>query len=136
MKFYLVFLENPNKPEHILRPTSPMLCLEYNPKDPHTLAGGCYNGQIAIFDTRKGIQPVEVTPVEISHNDPVHKLIFPSSKTGMDLSALISGLAARDISFMWCCMILGADTLKSQNFYRRVLCGQVLMCFPRLLMAE
>lgn len=59
-----------------------MLCLEYNPKDPHTLVGGCYNGQLAIFDTRKGAQPFEVTPVEISHKDPVHKLIFPSSKTG------------------------------------------------------
>lgn len=46
------------------------------------LVGGCYNGQLAVFDTRKGIQPVEVTPVEISHNDPVHKLVFPSSKTG------------------------------------------------------
>ena len=46
------------------------------------LVGGCYNGQLAVFDTRKGSQPVEVTPVEISHNDPVHKLIFPSSKTG------------------------------------------------------
>ncbi len=44
--------------------------------------GGCYNGQLALFDTRKGSQPLEVTPVEISHKDPVHKLIFPSSKTG------------------------------------------------------
>ena len=79
-----VFLctENPNKPEHILRPSSPLLCLEYNPKDPHLLVGGCYNGQLALFDTRKGAQPMEVTPVEISHKDPVHKLIFPSSKTG------------------------------------------------------
>ena len=59
-----------------------MLCLEYNPKDPHLLVGGCYNGQLALFDTRKGAQPLEVTPVEISHKDPVHKLIFPSSKTG------------------------------------------------------
>ena len=74
--------ENPNKPEHVLKPSSPMLCLEYNPKDPHLLVGGCYNGQLALFDTRKGSQPLEVTPVEISHKDPVHKLIFPSSKTG------------------------------------------------------
>lgn len=83
--FFVVFFnsENPNKPEHILRPSSPMLCLEYNPKDPHMLVGGCYNGQLAVFDTRKGAQPVEVTPIEISHNDPVHKLIFPSSKTGL-----------------------------------------------------
>lgn len=62
-----------------------MLCLEYNPKDPHVLVGGCYNGQLALFDTRKGSQPLEVTPVETSHKDPVHKLIFPSSKTGGDL---------------------------------------------------
>ena len=74
--------ENPNKPELALKPSSPMLCLEYNPKDPHTLAGGCYNGQLALFDTRKGSQPMKVTPVEISHKDPLHKLIFPSSKTG------------------------------------------------------
>jgi len=82
------FLENPNKPELILRPTSMMLCLEYNPNDPHTLVGGGSIGQLASFDTRKGSQPVEVTPVEISHNEPVHKLIFPSSKTGATLHAL------------------------------------------------
>lgn len=74
--------ENPNEPEHILRPSSPLLCLEYNPKDPHLLVGGCYNGQLALFDTRKGSQSLEVTPIEISHKDPVHKIIFPSSKTG------------------------------------------------------
>ena len=31
-----------------LKPASPMLCLEYNPKDSHTLAAGCYNGQIGM----------------------------------------------------------------------------------------
>lgn len=41
-----LFEDNPNKPDTVLRPNSPMLCLEYNPKDPHTLAGGCYNGQL------------------------------------------------------------------------------------------
>ena len=81
----------------ILRPSSPMLCLEYNPKDPHTLAGGCYNGQLALFDTRKGSQPLKVTPVEISHKDPLHKLIFPSSKTGQfshDIIIIASSLPA------------------------------------------
>lgn len=75
--------ENPNKPEHTLKPASPLLCLEYNPKDPHLLVGGCYNGQLALFDTRKGSQSLEVTPVEMSHKEPVHKIIFPSSKTGI-----------------------------------------------------
>ena len=44
----LVFLENPNKPELALKPVSPLVCLEYNPKDPHILVGGCYNGQLGI----------------------------------------------------------------------------------------
>lgn len=29
-----------------LKPVSPLVCLEYNPKDSHVLLGGCYNGQI------------------------------------------------------------------------------------------
>lgn len=40
------FIENPNKPELALKPVSPLVCLEYNPKDPHILIAGCYNGQI------------------------------------------------------------------------------------------
>jgi dynein intermediate chain 2 len=82
---YIWELENPNKPEQVLKPASPLLCLEYNPKDPHLLVGGCYNGQLALFDTRKGSQSLEVTPIEISHKEPVHKIIFPSSKTGSDV---------------------------------------------------
>lgn len=39
-------IENPNKPELALKPVSPLVCLEYNPKDPHILIAGCYNGQI------------------------------------------------------------------------------------------
>lgn len=30
----------------VLKPVSPLVCLEYNPKDSHILLGGCYNGQI------------------------------------------------------------------------------------------
>lgn len=44
-KLYCV-IENPNKPELALKPVSPLVCLEYNPKDPHILIAGCYNGQI------------------------------------------------------------------------------------------
>ncbi len=32
-----------------LKPVSPLVCLEYNPKDSHVLAGGSYNGQIGGF---------------------------------------------------------------------------------------
>jgi dynein intermediate chain 2 len=78
-------ISNPNTPETVLKSSSPMLCIEYNPKDPHLLVGGYYNGQLALFDTRKGSYPTDVTPVEWSHKDPIHKIIFPSSKTGSDV---------------------------------------------------
>ena len=41
-----LILENPNKPEFTVKPSSPLVCIEYNPKDPHVLVGGCYNGQL------------------------------------------------------------------------------------------
>ena len=40
--------ENPNTPETTLTPSSPLITLEYNPKDVNVLLGGCYNGQIGL----------------------------------------------------------------------------------------
>ncbi|XP_059183664.1 dynein axonemal intermediate chain 2-like [Centropristis striata] len=81
---YIWDIENPNRPEMSLKPASPLVCLDYNPKDPHTLVGGSYNGQIAYWDTRRGSQPVETSSVEQSHRDPVYKTIWLQSKTGTD----------------------------------------------------
>lgn len=33
-----------------LKPSSPLVTLEYNPKDSHVILGGCYNGQIGKGD--------------------------------------------------------------------------------------
>ncbi|XP_033755651.1 dynein intermediate chain 3, ciliary-like [Pecten maximus] len=84
MESYIWDVENPNKPEMTLKPVSPLVCLEYNPKDSHVLLGGCYNGQIAYWDTRKGSQPVEMSPIEHSHRDPAYKAIWIQSKTGTE----------------------------------------------------
>ena len=46
VNLYYVFTENPNKPDQTLKPVSPIVCIEYNPKDSHILAGGQYNGQL------------------------------------------------------------------------------------------
>ncbi|KAK6301673.1 hypothetical protein J4Q44_G00277260 [Coregonus suidteri] len=67
-----------------LKHVSPLICLEYNPKDSHILVGGSYNGQIAYWDTCKGSQPVEMSTLEHSHRDPVYKVIWLQSKTGTD----------------------------------------------------
>ncbi|CAM9437147.1 unnamed protein product [Lampetra fluviatilis] len=81
---YIWDIETPNKPELALKPASPLVCLEYNPKDSHILVAGSYNGQIAYWDTRKGCQPVETTAIEHSHRDPVYKVIWQQSKTGTE----------------------------------------------------
>ncbi|XP_034439463.1 dynein intermediate chain 2, axonemal-like [Hippoglossus hippoglossus] len=81
---YIWDIENPNRPEMTLKPTSPLICLDYNPKDSHTLVGGSFNGQIAYWDTRRGSQPVECSSVEHSHRDPVYKIVWLQSKTGTD----------------------------------------------------
>uniref|UniRef100_A0A674PMN7 Dynein, axonemal, intermediate chain 2b n=2 Tax=Takifugu rubripes TaxID=31033 RepID=A0A674PMN7_TAKRU len=81
---YIWDIENPNGPELTLKPASALVCLDYNPKDSHTLLGGCYNGQITYWDTRRGSQPVETSALEQSHRDPVYKIIWLQSKTGTD----------------------------------------------------
>jgi len=52
----------------------------------HSLSGRppTDNGQIAVFDTRKGSRPVEVSPIEKSHRDPVYRARYLATKTGTD----------------------------------------------------
>ena len=44
---------------------------EYNPKILDIIGGGCYNGLLAYWDGRKGGAPVGLSPVELSHYDPI-----------------------------------------------------------------
>uniref|UniRef100_UPI00398EE1C9 dynein axonemal intermediate chain 2 n=1 Tax=Pristiophorus japonicus TaxID=55135 RepID=UPI00398EE1C9 len=81
---YIWDMENLTTHEMVIKPVSPLMCLEYNPKDSHILAGGCYNGQIGYWDTRKGGQAVEMPAIEVGHRDPVYKIIWLQSKTGTD----------------------------------------------------
>ncbi|XP_049717387.1 dynein axonemal intermediate chain 2 isoform X2 [Elephas maximus indicus] len=93
---YIWDMENPNKPEIALRPSSPLVTLEYNPKDSHVLLGGCYNGQIACWDTRKGSLVAELSTIEFSHRDPVYGTIWLQSKTGTECFS-----ASTDGQVMW-----------------------------------
>lgn len=81
---YIWNIERPNAPEMTLSPSSPLVSIEYNMKDSHVLLGGQYNGQIAVWDTRKGSRPVEVSPIEKSHRDPVYRARYLATKTGTD----------------------------------------------------
>ncbi|XP_060700806.1 dynein axonemal intermediate chain 2 [Hemiscyllium ocellatum] len=93
---YIWDMENTSKHEMVIKPVSPLLCLEYNPKDSHILAGGCYNGQMGYWDTRKGSQAVEIPTIEVGHRDPVYKIIWLQSKTGTECFS-----AASDGQVLW-----------------------------------
>eukprot|EP00039_Didymoeca_costata_P019758 m.338817 g.338817 ORF g.338817 m.338817 type:complete len:593 (+) comp18555_c0_seq1:178-1956(+) len=81
---YIWDIEQPTAHDQALTPSSPLVSLEYNPKDGHILIGGQYNGQIGIWDTRKGSRPIEVSPIEKSHRDPVYRATYMNTKSGTD----------------------------------------------------
>lgn len=77
-------IENPNKPYHIFKPDHPIVCLEYHPKDPHSLVSGHLNGQVGVWDTRKGYEPVGTSIMESSFRDPVARVCWINTKSGTD----------------------------------------------------
>jgi len=85
---YIWNLENPNYPEQDLVPQSPLCCLEYNNKDHNVVVGGSYNGLVAWWDVRRGSQPVDTSPIEKSHRDPVYQIAWLQSKTGTECASV------------------------------------------------
>jgi dynein intermediate chain 2 len=43
-----------------------------------------FNGQVAVWDTRKGSDPVELSVIENSYRDPVHNVLWINSKSGTE----------------------------------------------------
>ncbi len=79
---YIWDVTNPNVPETKLSPTSPLCCIEYNPKETYTLVGGCYNGVVSLFDSRKPQgKPVIESEMKQSHKDPVYDIKWFQSKS-------------------------------------------------------
>lgn len=93
---YIWDIHNPNTPLMALTPTSPIVSLQYNPKDPHILAGGSHNGLIGIWDIRKGSSCIDSSIVQNSHRDPVYSLSWIQSKTGTELMS-----ASTDGQVLW-----------------------------------
>ena len=86
MFFFLSILniDNPNKPFAKLMPFSPLLVLEYNPKDSNILASGLMTGQVGFWDIRKGHELIDTSEMQFSHRDPCDKLLWIASKTGTE----------------------------------------------------
>lgn len=81
---YVWEIENPNSPLVKLVPQSPIVCLEYNQKDPHSLVSGLYSGQVAAWDTRSGRDPISLSEREVCHREPVNSILWINSKSGTE----------------------------------------------------
>ena len=85
LQSYVWDLNNPNVPDLVLNAPSSITNISYNQKLSDQIGGGCYNGLIAIWDVKKGKEPIMVSPVEKSHSDPITHLLWLSSRTGTEL---------------------------------------------------
>lgn len=90
---YIWDIANPNIPETKMVPSSPMCCIEYNPKESYTLVGGCYNGIVSLFDSRKPTgKPVIESDIKESHKDPVYDIKwFQNKNPSMFMSCSTDG---------------------------------------------
>eukprot|EP00817_Percolomonadidae_sp_ATCC50343_P002354 CAMPEP_0117424366 /NCGR_PEP_ID=MMETSP0758-20121206/4799_1 /TAXON_ID=63605 /ORGANISM="Percolomonas cosmopolitus, Strain AE-1 (ATCC 50343)" /LENGTH=880 /DNA_ID=CAMNT_0005208101 /DNA_START=129 /DNA_END=2771 /DNA_ORIENTATION=- len=92
---YIWDLANPNAPDCEIQPTSPLYCLEFNPKDSNLLVGGCYNGVVALFDTRNDSNygPILESNIKLSHREPIYDVRWIQSKNStLFLSVSTDGL--------------------------------------------
>mmetsp|Transcript_183 Transcript_183/g.635 ORF Transcript_183/g.635 Transcript_183/m.635 type:complete len:582 (+) Transcript_183:180-1925(+) len=81
---YIWDLNNPNSPEFELSPVSQICVAHFNNKDTNVVGAGQYNGQLSLFDIRKGSRPTGVTQIENSHRDPIFDMAWTQSKTGTE----------------------------------------------------
>ncbi|KAI8426341.1 hypothetical protein MSG28_005197 [Choristoneura fumiferana] len=81
---YIWDIENANAPELTIKPTQPLLDLQYNPRDQNILVGGMLNGQVGWWDMRKGGEAAGVCPPHMAHRDLVRNVLFINSKTGAE----------------------------------------------------
>lgn len=81
---YIWDINNPNTPDLEMAPSSQLCCAKFNLKDPNIVGAGQYNGQLTYFDVRKGKQPVDSSPIESSHRDPVYDFAWIQCKTGTE----------------------------------------------------
>ncbi|XP_045536174.1 dynein axonemal intermediate chain 2 [Papilio machaon] len=81
---YIWDIDNANAPELTIKSPQPLLDLQYNPRDQHTLVGGMLNGQVGWWDVRKGGDPVALCPPHVAHRDLVRNVLFINSKTGAE----------------------------------------------------
>lgn len=62
----------------------PITTIEFHHRDGLLLAGGLMNGQVAIWDMRKGFTNVGISEIRNGHRDPILSLKWIQSKTNSE----------------------------------------------------
>ncbi|XP_018313159.1 dynein intermediate chain 3, ciliary [Mycetomoellerius zeteki] len=81
---YIWDIENPNKPVICLKSSSPLLIVEFNPRDPSMLISGLMSGQVCNWDIRIGARPVQMSHRQFSHRNPANQTLWIQSKTNKE----------------------------------------------------
>ncbi|KAK9234590.1 WD40-repeat-containing domain protein, partial [Lipomyces kononenkoae] len=70
-----------DRPEYIFHSQSDVLSCKFSPFHPNLIVGGCYNGQILVWDIRAKSEPVLKSPLtSTGHTHPVYSLEFVGTK--------------------------------------------------------
>ena len=83
-KLLLWLLEDLSKADATLSSNFPICSLRYSTKDVNLVIGGQYNGQVSLWDIRRGKMPVERSVLAESHADPAYKVLWVQSKTNTE----------------------------------------------------
>lgn len=64
-----------DRPEYVFHAQSDVLTAKFSPFHPNLIVGGCYSGQVLLWDTRAKSSPVQKTPLTGSgHTHPVYSI--------------------------------------------------------------
>ena len=77
-------LEDLSKADVTLSSNFPVCSLRYAIKDVSLVIGGQHNGQVALWDVRRGKMPVERSVLANSHGDPAYKVVWVQSKSNTE----------------------------------------------------
>lgn len=123
-----IYLENSQTPLLKLNSDSACTTIEYNLRDSRSLAGGCLNGKVCVWDARSGGNAQLLTEIECSHHECVKSLLWIHSKSNTEF---YSGSADGQI-YWWdtrrfdqpiSSLICDPERTDNQNLYRSYGCS-------------
>ncbi|KAK9389114.1 WD40-repeat-containing domain protein [Lipomyces mesembrius] len=75
-----------DRPEYIFHSQSDILSCKFSPFHPNLIVGGCYNGQVLVWDTRAKSEAILKSPLTgTGHTHPVYSIEFVGTKNAASI---------------------------------------------------